>query len=183
MAAGRAGRLLSPARYRHPGDVIRLIIAGLVFAGALVVTIAAHATYAGAGAAAVTAVAPATAAGRVLAGLVQVCFGAAAVAAVVVTLRYRRFRLLVSLASGAVITAAALIGVIHLAGGERPRALAAGGGPWPWLAGASLAGPAVLAAAVAGTVIAAPWHRLATYWLPVAPGWLCWRILLRREYV
>jgi hypothetical protein len=96
--------LLSPARYRHPGDVIRLIIAGLVFAGALVVTIAAHATYAGAGAAAVTAVAPATAAGRVLAGLVQVCFGAAAVAAVVVTLRYRRFRLLVSLASGAVLT-------------------------------------------------------------------------------
>ena len=173
MAAGRAGRLLSPARYRHPGDVIRLIIAGLVFAGALVVTIAAHATYAGAGAAAVTAVAPATAAGRVLAGLVQVCFGAA-VAAVVVTLRYRRFRLLVSLASGAVITAAALIGVIHLAGGERPRALAAGGGPWPWLAGASLAGPAVLAAAVAGTVIAAPW--LSRPWRRAA-----WIALSRRR--
>jgi len=26
-------------------------------------------------------------------------------------------------------------------------------------------------------------YRLATYWLPVAPGWLCWRALLRREYV
>ena len=26
-------------------------------------------------------------------------------------------------------------------------------------------------------------YRLATYWLPVAPGWLSWRALLRREYV
>ena len=24
-------------------------------------------------------------------------------------------------------------------------------------------------------------HRLATCWLPVAPGWLSWRALLRRE--
>ena len=28
-------RLLPPARYRHPGDVIRLITAGLVLVGAL----------------------------------------------------------------------------------------------------------------------------------------------------
>ena len=137
--------------------MIRLIIAGLVLAGALAVTVAAHATYAGASAAAVTAVAPSTVAGRVLAGLVQVLFAAAAVAAVIVTLRYRRFRLLVSLAGGAVLAGAVLIGIIHLAGGARPRALAAGGGPWSWLTGASLAGPAVLAAAVAGTVAAAPW--------------------------
>ena len=26
-------------------------------------------------------------------------------------------------------------------------------------------------------------YRLATYWLPVAPGWLCWRVLQRRGYV
>jgi hypothetical protein len=26
-------------------------------------------------------------------------------------------------------------------------------------------------------------QRLATYWLPVAPGWLCWRLLQRRDYV
>ena len=51
-------RLLPPARYRHPGDVIRLIIAGLVLAGALAVTVATHATYAGASAAAVAALAP-----------------------------------------------------------------------------------------------------------------------------
>src|SRR5208283_6066955 len=26
-------------------------------------------------------------------------------------------------------------------------------------------------------------YRLATYWLPVAPGWLSWRALPRREHV
>jgi undecaprenyl-diphosphatase len=137
--------------------MIRLIIAGLVLAGALAVSVAAHATYAGASAAAVTAVAPSTVAGGVLAGLVQVLCAAAAVAAVIVTLRYRRFRLLASLAAGAILASALLTGIIYLAGGARPRALAAGGGPWSWLTGASLAGPAVLAAAAAGTVAAAPW--------------------------
>jgi glycosyltransferase 2 family protein len=151
------GRFLPPARYRHPGDVIRLILAGLVLAGALAVTVAAHATYAGASAAAVTAVAPSTVAGRVLAGLVQLLFVVAAAAAVAVTLRYRRFRLLASLAGVAVVAGAALIGIVQLAGGERPRALAAGASQWSWLTGASLVGPALLAAAVAGTVAAAPW--------------------------
>src|SRR6185436_9626454 len=115
--AKHGGRLLSPARYRHPGDVIRLIMAGLVLA--VLVT--------------------------------------AAAAAVVVTLRYRRFRLLASLAGAAVLASAVVIGFIHLAGGQRPRDLAAGAGQWPWLTGGSLAGPALLAAAVAVTVAAAPW--------------------------
>ena len=44
--AKHGARLLPPARYRHPGDVIRLITAGLVLAGALAVAITAHATYA-----------------------------------------------------------------------------------------------------------------------------------------
>ena len=26
-------------------------------------------------------------------------------------------------------------------------------------------------------------YRLATYWLPVVPGWLSWRLLQRGEYV
>ncbi len=94
---------------------------------------------------------------RVLGGLVQVLFVVAAVAAVAVALRYRRFRLLASLAGVAVLAGAVVAGIVLLAGGERPRALAAGAGQWPWLTGASLAGPAVLAAAVAGTVAAAPW--------------------------
>jgi uncharacterized membrane protein YbhN (UPF0104 family) len=154
VPAKDGGRLLKPARYRHPGDLIRLIIAGLVLAGALAVSVATHATYAGASAVAVTAVAPSTVAGRVLAGLVQVLLVAAAVAAVAVTLRYRRFRLLISLAGGAVLASTVLIGIVQLAGGPRPRTSA---GTWPWLTGASLAGPALLAAAVACTVAAAPW--------------------------
>ena len=157
-AAGRqGGRLLSPARYRHPGDVIRLIVAGLVLAGTLAVTAITHATYAGASAVAVTAVVPSTLAGRVLAGLVQALFAGAAVAAVVVTLRYRRFRLLAGLVAAVALASAVLAGIVLLAGGERPRALAAGAGSWSWLTGASLVGPALGAAAVAGTVAAAPW--------------------------
>ena len=157
VAVKPGGRFLPPARYRHPGDVIRLILAGLVLAGALAVTVITHATYAGASAAAVTAVAPSTVAGRVLAGLVQAAFAVAAIAAIAVTLHHRRFRLLASLAGVAILAGAALIGIVQLAGGERPLALAAGAGQWPWLTGASLAGPALLAAAVAGTVAAAPW--------------------------
>jgi undecaprenyl-diphosphatase len=174
---------LPPARYRHPGDVIRVIIAGLVLVGALAVTIVTHATYAGASAAAMAAVAPSTVVGRVLAGLVHAAFVVAAVAALAVTLRHRRFRLLASLAGSATLAAAVLAGIVQLAGGARPRALTAGAGQWSWLTGTSLLGPALLAAAVAGTVAAVLLYRLATYWLPVAPGWLSWRALLRREYV
>jgi hypothetical protein len=97
-AVKRGGRLLSPARCRHPGDVIRLIAAGLVLAGAVAVTAVTDATYAGARAVPVTAVVPSALAGRVLAGLVQALFAGAAVAAVVVMLRCRRFRLLAGVA-------------------------------------------------------------------------------------
>jgi hypothetical protein len=166
VTAEHGDRLLAPARYRHPGDMIRLIIAGLVLAGALAANAAAHATYAGASATAVPAVTPSTMAGRVLAGLVQVLFAAAAIAAVTVTLRYRRFRLLASLAGGAVVASAVLAGIVHLAGGARAPGLAAGGGRWWSLTGTPLAGAALLAATVAGTVIAAPllgrlWRRTA----------------------
>src|SRR5437763_16178046 len=87
-AAARLGaRLLPASRSRHPGDVIRLIVAAIVLAGALAVTITTHATYAGA--ASVTAAAPSTAVGRVLAGLVHVLFAGAAAVALTVLLRHR----------------------------------------------------------------------------------------------
>ena len=106
---------------------------------------------------AVTAVAPSTLAGRVLTGLVQALFVCAAVAAVIVTLRYRRYRLLAGLVGSAVLAAAVLAGIVYVAGGERPRALTVEAGQWSWLTGASLAGPALGAAAVACAVAAAPW--------------------------
>ncbi|HEY5989352.1 MAG TPA: lysylphosphatidylglycerol synthase domain-containing protein, partial [Streptosporangiaceae bacterium] len=157
VAAKHPGRLLPPARYRHPGDAIRLIIAGLVLAGATAVTVLAHATYAGASATAVSGVAPSTLPGRVLTGFVQAAFVTAAIAALALTLRYRRFRLLASLACGAVVASAVLIGIVQLAGAERPHVLAAGDGKLSWLNGASLVGPSLLAGAVAVTVAAAPW--------------------------
>jgi hypothetical protein len=100
VAPGR--RSLPPARYRHPGDVIRLIIAGLVLAVTVVVTPATHATYAGAGATTVSALPLSTAGGRTLAGLRAAAFAVAAVAAIAATLCYRRFRLLASLAGSQV---------------------------------------------------------------------------------
>jgi undecaprenyl-diphosphatase len=154
VAPGRQRRILPPARYRHPGDVIRLIAAGVVLAGAVAAVLASHGTHAGASATTVPAVRLSTTAGRTLTGLMQAAFVAAALAAIAATVRYRRFRLLASLAGGALVTGAALIGIIGLAGGEHPRALTAGA--WPWLIGPSLASPA-LGAAAAGVVAAAPW--------------------------
>ena len=156
VVQGRQRRLLPPARYRHPGDVIRLVTAGLVLAVAVVATSATHGTYAGASAASVSALRLSTAGGRALTGAMQGAFVVAAVAAIAATVRYRRFRLLASLAAAALLTCAILIGIIGLAGGERPMALAAGASQWPWLLGPSLASP-LLGAAAAGVVAAAPW--------------------------
>ena len=137
VTARRGRRLLPPARYRHPGDIIRLLTAGLVLTGAFAVTAATQGTYAGAGAAAVTAVAPSTLAGRVLAGLVQAVFIAAAGAAVVVTLRSGRYRLLAGLVGSVVLASGVVIGIVYLAGGERPRAMT---GVLGWLHAAAAAG-------------------------------------------
>ena len=150
-------RILPPARYRHPGDVIRLSVAGLVLAGAAVATSATHATYAGASDFVVTALRPSTVAGRALAGLMQAALVVAAIAAVVVVLRYRRFRLLATVAGGAVLASAVLIGIIHLGGGEHPGVVVGDAGQWWWFTTTSLESPAVDAAALAGVVAAAPW--------------------------
>jgi undecaprenyl-diphosphatase len=155
-APGRQRRILPPARYRHPGDVIRLLVAGLVFTGGAAAALATHGTYAGASATAVTALRISTPAGRALTGLMTAAFVVAAVAAIAATLWYRRFRLLAGLAGAALVTGAILIGITGLAGGERPEALTTGASQWPWLIGPSLAGP-LLGAAVAGVVTAAPW--------------------------
>ena len=66
----RGGRVLAPTRYRHPGDVIRLIAATLVLAVAAVIAALLPALLRP-GAAAITGVRPATAAGQVLTGVVN----------------------------------------------------------------------------------------------------------------
>ena len=149
-------RVLAPTRYRHPGDVIRLVAAALVLAVAAVVAALFPALLRPA-AAAVTGVGPATEAGRVLTGLVQVAIAAAALVLLVAALRYRRFRVLATVAGGFAAAAALMAGISYLAGPGGSAALPAGLRQGSWLTGAGFPDPAVLAGLAAVAVAAAPW--------------------------
>jgi len=150
---GYPAQRVPSSRYRHPGDVIRLIVGGLL----LIVTLAAVALaprqLVGTDASAVTwlGVGPA---GRLLVGLVQVAFVVAAAGIVAAVLARRRFYLLVSLAAGAMVAGGALAGILNLVGDGHPHAVAVNLGHGSWLASAAFPGPAVLAGAVAVTVAA-----------------------------
>ena len=111
-----AGRLVPPTRYRHPGDVIRLIAGGAVLACSLIALAVASKWLPAAsrwllGTTAPVVVGPGSSpAGRVLTGIVQVACVAAAALVVAATLRRRRFGLLGRLAlagEAATITATA----------------------------------------------------------------------------
>jgi glycosyltransferase 2 family protein len=165
-----ARRLLPASRYRHPGDVIRLILSALILTGTLTAVAVAHSALLGPGAAAVTW--PGSdPAGRLLTGLVQVAFVVAAAGAAAAALRRRRFRLLAGLTAGAAAAGAALAGILYLAGDQHPQAVTAATGHGSWLAGAAFPGPALLAAAAAVTVAAAPW--LSRPWRRTAWITLC----------
>jgi glycosyltransferase 2 family protein len=159
------GRALPPTRYRHPGDVIRLIAAAPVLAVAVLI-VALLPALLQPDAAAITAVGPATAAGQVLTGLVQVTIAAAALVLLVVTLRHRRFRVLVTVAGGFAAAAALMAGISYLAGPGGSAALPAGLRQGSWLTGAGFPDPAVLAGLAAVAVAAAPW--LSRPWRRVA---------------
>ena len=153
---GYPAQRVPSSRYRHPGDVIRLIVGGLL----LIVTLAAVALaprqLVGTDASAVTwlGVGPA---GRLLVGLVQVAFVVAAAGIAAAVLARRRFYLLVSLTAGAMVAGGALAGILNLVGDGHPHAVAVNLGHGSWLASAAFPGPAVLAGAVAVTVAASPW--------------------------
>jgi glycosyltransferase 2 family protein len=153
-----AVQLLSSSRYRHPGDVIRLIGGALVLGGALAAVAVAPGPLLGSQAAAVTWLGSEVA-GRLLTGLVQVAFVLAAAVILAVGLRRRRFRLLASLAAGAVLAGIVLAGILYLAGDQHPQVVAANIGRTSWLASAAFPGPALLAGAAAVTVAASPWLR------------------------
>ena len=111
-----AARFLPSTRYRHPGDVIRLIGSGLILAVMLAVVAVAPGRLTGSGAAAVTWLGS-DLAGRLLTGLVQVAFVVAAAGAAAAALWHRRFRLLAGLAAGA--AAAGARAGRHLVSGRR----------------------------------------------------------------
>ena len=152
----RGGRVLASARYRHPGDVIRLIAAALVLAVAAVIGALLPALLRP-GKAAITAVRPATAAGQVLTGLVQVMIAAAALVLLVAALRHRRFRVMATVAGAFAAAAVLMTGITYLAGPGGSAGLPAGLRQGSWLAGAGFPDPAVLAGLAAVAVAAAPW--------------------------
>jgi glycosyltransferase 2 family protein len=145
---------LPSSRYRHPGDVIRLISAGLLLAGAFAASAAAFRWLLGPAASVPGGLGTA---GQAITGLVQVACLAAVVVVVAATLRRRRFRLLAGLAAGAVAAAGLTAGILALLGAERPATLTANQARDSWLASAVFPAPALLAAAVAVVVAAAPW--------------------------
>ena len=151
-----AERLRSSSRYRHPGDVIRLIAAALLLACSFVASWVASRWLLGPAASVPDDLGPA---GPVTTGLVQVACLAGAVVVVAATLRRRRFRLLAGLAAGAAAAAALAAGIFALLGGQRPAALTANLARGSWLAGAAFPAPALFASASAVVVAAAPWLR------------------------
>jgi hypothetical protein len=154
--AAPAGHLLPASRYRHPGDVIRLISAGIVLGGALIASAAASRWLLGPGAPLVASLGSDLASG-VLTGLVQVTCVAAAALVVATALRRRRFRLLGGLVIGAVAAGGAMVGILYLLGSRHPDLLTAHLERDSWLASAAFPGPPLIAGAVAVIVNASPW--------------------------
>ena len=124
------GRFLPSTRYRHPGDVIRLIGSGLVLTVMLVAVAVAPGRLTGSDAASVTWLGS-DPAGRLLTGLVQVALVLAATVAVAAALRHRRFRRLAGLEAGPP-RSVALAGILYLVGKHSHAVTAAGIAPgWP----------------------------------------------------
>ena len=162
----QAGRFLPASRCRHPGDVIRLILSAVVLTGTLAAVAVAHRRLLSPGAAAVTWPGSGPA-GRLLTGSVQLAFVVAAAGIAAAALRRRRDhrdrrRLPRRRTHRRRLPHPGGLGAIE-------AALVAG------LTGIGIArGPAVSAVLT---------YRLATYWLPVLPGWICLRILQKRDYI
>jgi hypothetical protein len=150
-----AGRVLPSSRYRHPGDVIRLIAGSILLLVSLVASKAAERWLLGPDA-------PVGgieygAASRVLTGIVLVACGAAAALAGAATLWHRRFRLLVGLAAGAAVAAGVAAAILLLLGARHPAALTDNLARGSWLASAAFPFPPLIAGAVAVIVAASPW--------------------------
>jgi glycosyltransferase 2 family protein len=149
------GRLVPSTRYRHPGDVIRLIAGSILLLVSLVASKAAARWLLGPDAAAGgIAFGPAS---DVLTGIVQVACVAAAVLVVAATVWHRRYRLLLGLAAGAVVAAGVTVAILLLLGDRHPAALTSNLAHGSWLASAAFPEPALIAGAVAVIVAASPW--------------------------
>ncbi len=157
-AQARRARLVLPAtRYRHPGDVIRLIVAALVLAVAGTIAALGPSGLLNPAEATVSGVGAGTTVGRVLTGLVQVTIAGAAVVLLAAGLRRRRFRVIATVAGGFIGAAALTAAIMYLTGQGALGTLPAGLRQHSWLAGAGFPDPAVIAGLAAVAVAAAPW--------------------------
>src|SRR5215468_5335775 len=155
--AGPAGRVLPATRYRHPGDVIRLIAAAVVLAVAGTAAALVPSAALRPDAAAIGGAGPGTAAGQVLTGLVQVSIAAAALVLLAAGLRRRRFRVIATVAGAFVAAAALMTAIMYLTGQAPLGPLTAGLREHSWLGGAGFPSPAVIAGLAAVAVAAEPW--------------------------
>ena len=148
-------RLVPSSRYRHPGDVIRLIAGSSLLLVSLVASKAASRWLLGVDA----PVGGVTygVASQVLTGIMQVAFVAAALLAVAATLWHRRFRLLLGLAAGAAVAGGVMAGIVLLLGYRHPVALTDNLAHGSWLASAAFPGPTLIAGGVAVIMAASPW--------------------------
>jgi glycosyltransferase 2 family protein len=153
--------MIPSSRYRHPGDVIRLIGSAVLLVVALVALAIAPDRLLGDDATVATWLGPNTAAGRLLVGLVQLAFVVAGVVAVVMLLRWRRFRLLGNVAAAAVVAGLLMWGIELLVDRNGPSELSANLVRGAWFGDAAFPSPALMAAAVAVVVVISRWQSAA----------------------
>ena len=140
--------LVPSSRYRHPGDVIRLVASGLVLIVVLAAVAAAPGQLVRSGAPTVTWL------GSRLSREAADRPGASGVRhrrrrRRRRVSRYRRFRLLAQVLAGALIAGAALSAIFYLAADKHPHTMASTTGQGSWLTGARFPSPALFATAAA----------------------------------
>jgi uncharacterized protein (TIRG00374 family) len=170
-AASTAGDddLGARGRYRHPGDVIRLITSGFLLIVVLIPCLVASDRLLGSRAASVTAVPQGVS--SVLVGVGQVAALALPLVLAADLLRWRRYRLIAGLIGAAAVAAGLLAGLERLLGGVRPAAVTAAAGRGSWVTGAAFPSTAYVAGAVAVTAAVSAWlGRLAR--------WALWAVVL-----
>jgi undecaprenyl-diphosphatase len=154
--------MVPKSRYRHPGDVIQLVVSGVILVAALIAVAIAPDRLLGSDAAIVRGVGPDTAVGRLAVGLVQLVTVGVGVAVIFNLIRWRRYRLLGSLV-GAAILAGLVVRVIELVVDRTgPSDLKVNLSHGGWVASASFPSPIVIAGAVAVVVTLSRWQ--STRW-------------------
>lgn len=161
----------SSSRYRHAGDVIRLIGSSALLIVSVAVGALASENLLGSDAAVAQGVEPSTAAGRLLVGLVQSAALVAVLAMLIAAVSRRRFRLTGSLVGAAVIGGLLMKAIELVLDETGPADLVANLDRGGWLAKASFPSPSLLAGTAAVAVIVTrwltvPWRRAT--WVALA---------------